>query len=99
MDSNYKQNKSNPSKQLLSEEQKRVKIKKWDLEVWTSFAPKVKAHEKNSDAYWCYCPDCEKGRKEGTHNLTGLIYEHKNGDGMGFSALPAEQSIPGSLSF
>ena len=25
-----------------------------------------------------------KGKKEGTHNLTGLVYEHSKGDGLGF---------------
>ena len=57
-----------------------------DLEAWTAFVPKVKRHEKNSNTYWCYCPYCEKGKKkEGTHNLTGLVYEHANGDGLGFA--------------
>ena len=69
----------------LTDQEKREKIKEWDLEVWTAFVPKVKAHEKNSDAYWCYCPYCEKGAKEGTHNLTGLVYPHSNGDGLGFA--------------
>lgn len=72
-------------KRLLSDREKRAQIKKWDLEVWTTFAPKVKAHEKNSDAYWCYCPYCEKGKKKGTHNLTALVYPHSNGDGLGFA--------------
>ena len=70
----------------LTDQAKRARIKEWDLEVWTAFAPKVKAHEKNSDAYWCYCPHCEKGKKKtGIHNLTGLVYPHSNGDGLGFA--------------
>ena len=74
------------SKKTLSDPEKREKVKEWDLEVWTGFAPKVKAHKKNSDAYWCYCPHCEKGKKKtGIHNLTGLVYPHSNGDGLGFA--------------
>jgi len=73
------------SKYALTDQDKRNIIRKWDLEVWTAFAPKVKAHKKNSNAYWCYCPHCEKGKKKGTHNLTGLVYPHSNGDGLGFA--------------
>ena len=74
------------SKKTLSDPEKKEKVKEWDLEVWTAFAPKVKAHKKNSDAYWCYCPHCEKGKKKtGIHNLTGLVYPHSNGDGLGFA--------------
>ena len=70
----------------MKDQEKRKQIKEWDLEVWTAFTPKVKTHEKNSDAYWCYCPHCEKGRKKtGIHNLTGLVYPHSNGDGLGFA--------------
>ena len=73
-------------KHNLADQEKRAKIKELDLEVWTAFAPKVKAHEKNSNTYWCYCPYCEKGKKkEGVHNLTGLVYEHANRDGLGFA--------------
>jgi hypothetical protein len=72
------------SKHNLTEQEKKVKIKELDLEVWTAFVPKVKAHEKIKNAYWCSCPHCEKGKKKGTHNLTGLVYEHANGDGLGF---------------
>ena len=74
------------SKETLTDQAKRARIKEWDLEVWTAFTPKVKAHQKNSDAYWCYCPHCEKGKKKtGIHNLTGLVYPHSNGDGLGFA--------------
>ena len=70
----------------LTDQAKRARIKEWDLEVWTAFTPKVKAHEKNSDAYWCYCPHCKKGKKKnGIHNLTALVYPHSNGDGLGFA--------------
>ncbi len=73
------------NKHNLTDQGKKVKIKELDLEVWKAFTSKVKAHENNSNAYWCYCPYCEKGKKEGTHNLTGLVYEHANGDGLGFA--------------
>ena len=74
------------SKEILTVQAKKARIKEWDLEVWTAFTPKVKAHEKNSDAYWCYCPHCEKGKKKtGIHNLTALVYPHSNGDGLGFA--------------
>ena len=73
------------SKHNLTEQEKKVKIKELDLEVWTAFVPKVKAHKEIKNAYWCSCPHCEKGKKEGIHNLTGLIYEHANGDGLGFA--------------
>lgn len=74
------------NKKTLTDQAKRAKIQEWDLEVLTAFTPKVKAHEKNSDAYWCYCPHCEKGKKKtGIHNLTGLVYPHSNGDGLGFA--------------
>lgn len=69
----------------MKDQARRKQIKEWDLEVWTTFTPKIKAHETNSDAYWYYCPHCEKGRKKGTHNLTGLVYPHSNGDGLGFA--------------
>ena len=70
----------------MKDQAKKKQIKEWDLEVWTAFTPKVKAHEKNSDAYWCYCPHCEKGKKKtGIHNLTALVYPHSNGDGLGFA--------------
>ena len=71
---------------LLTEQDKKLLIQKIDLKIWSTFAPKVKTHEKNSDAYWCYCPHCEKGKKKtGIHNLTGLVYPHSNGDGLGFA--------------
>ena len=74
------------NKETLMDQAKRARIKEWDLEVWNAFTPKVKVHEKNSDAYWCYCPHCEKGKKKtGIHNLTGLVYPHSNGDGLGFA--------------
>ena len=74
------------SKEILTVQAKKARIKEWDLEVWTAFTPKVKAHEKNSDAYWCYCPYCQKGEKKtGIHNVTGLVYPHSNGDGLGFA--------------
>ena len=74
------------SRNTLTDQEKRQKIREWDLDVWTEFSPKVKAHEKNSDAYWCYCPHCEKGEKKtGIHNVTGLVYPHSNGDGLGFA--------------
>ena len=84
MDLTNKERQAITSKHNLSDEQKRAKIKELDLEVWTKFAPKVKAHEKNSNTYWCYCPCCGKGKKKDLHNLTGLVYEHSNGDGLGF---------------
>ena len=70
----------------MKDQEKRKQINEWDLEVWTAFVPKIKTHEKNSDAYWCYCPHCEKGKKKtGIHNLTALVYPHSNGDGLGFA--------------
>ena len=59
------------NKHNLTDQEKKVKIKELDLEVWTAFAPKVKAHKEIKDAFWCSCPHCEKGKKKGTHNLTG----------------------------
>jgi len=71
---------------LLTEQDKKLLIQKIDLKIWSTFAPNVKTHEKNSDAYWCYCPHCEKGKKKtGIHNLTALVYPHSNGDGLGFA--------------
>ena len=39
------------SKHNLTEQEKKVKIKELDLEVWKAFLPKVKAHEKIKYAY------------------------------------------------
>lgn len=72
------------NKHNLTDQEKKVKIKELDLEVWKAFTPKFKAHEKIKNAYWCYCPCCGKGKKKDLHNLTGLVYEHSNGDGLGF---------------
>ena len=72
------------NKRLLSDRKKREQIKKFDLEVWTEFTGNLKAQKEIKNAYYCSCPNCKKGNKKGSHNLTGLIYEHRNGDGMGF---------------
>ena len=85
MDLTDKGRQSITGKHNLADQEKRVKIKELDLEVWTAFAPKVKPHKEIKNAYWCSCLHCEKGKKKGTHNLTGLVYEHANGDGLGFA--------------
>ncbi len=82
------------SKRLLSDREKRAQIKEWDLEVWTSLTSNHNKHKDIKNAYWCSCPYCEKGKKKGTHNLTGLIYEHKNGDGMGYKCFACKEEHP-----
>lgn len=81
-------------KRLLSDREKRAQIKKWDLGVWTEVTGNLKAHKEIKNAYWCSCPNCGKGKKKGTHNLTGLIYEHRNGDGMGFKCFACNAEHP-----
>ena len=88
-----------PVKNILSDHEKRSMIRQLDLQVWTAFAPKVKPHENSPGSYWCYCPYCDKGRKKGTHNLTGLVYEHSNGDGLGFSCLACNAKHPRVFQF
>ena len=82
------------SKETLTDQAKRARIKEWDLEVWTASTSNRKAHEDIKNAYWCSCPNCGKGKKKGTHNLTGLIYEHRNGDGMGFKCFACKAEHP-----
>jgi len=94
MDLTNKERRAISSRHNLTDREKKVKIKALDLEVWTAFAPKVKAHKEIKNAYWCYCPYCEKGKKKGTHNLTGLIYEHTNGDGLGFACKACGEQHP-----
>lgn len=84
---------------IISDQDKRARIKQLDLEVWTEFAPKVKTHERSKGSYWCYCPYCDKGRKKGAHNLTGLVYEHSNGDGLGFACLACNAKHPRVFQF
>ena len=79
---------------LLTNRQKQETIRILDLEVWNTFAPKVRAHEKCPDSYWCYCPYCDKGKKQDTHNLTGLDYKHSNGDGLGYKCLSCGAAQP-----
>ena len=81
-------------KRLLSDREKRAQIKEWDLEEWTEVTGNRKAHKDIKGAYWCSCPNCGKGTKEGTHYLTGLIYEHRNGDGMGFKCYACKTDHP-----
>ena len=85
MDLTDKERQAITNRHNLTDQQKKVKIKGLDLEVWTAFASKVKPHKEIKNAYWCSCPHCGKGKKEGTHNLTGLVYEHANRDGLGFA--------------
>ena len=61
--------------------------------------PKVQAHKEIKNAYWCSCPHCEKGKKEGTHNLTGLVYEHSKGDGLGFKCFACGTKHPRVFEF
>lgn len=82
------------SKNNPTDQEKRIEIKRLDLQVWEGFAPKVKAHKNSPSSYWCYCPYCEKGRKQGAHNITGLVYEHPNGDGLGFSCVACGAKHP-----
>ena len=86
-------------KRLLSDREKRAQIKEWDLEVWTEVTGNRKAHKDIKGAYWCSCPNCGKGKKKGTHNLTGLIYEHRNGDGMGFKCFACKAEHPRVYAF
>ena len=86
MDLTDKERQAIKNKHNLTDPEKILTIKELDLEVWKAFVPRVKAHEKNSNTYWCYCPYCEKGKKkESVYNHTGLVYEHANGDGLGFA--------------
>ena len=78
----------------LTIQQKQDKIRILDLEIWNKFAPKVRAHAKCPDSYWCYCPYCDKGKKQDTHNLTGLVYKHSNGDGLGYKCLSCGAAQP-----
>ena len=39
------------SKNALTDQEKRQKIKEWDLEVWTEFMGNLKAHEDIKNAY------------------------------------------------
>ena len=87
------------SKETLTDQAKRAKIKVWDLEVWTASTSNRKAHDRIKNAYWCSCPNCKKGKKKGTHNLTGLIYEHRNGDGMGFKCFACKAEHPRVYAF
>ena len=86
-------------KRLLSDREKRAQIKEWDLEVWTEVTGNRKAHKDIKGAYWCSCPNCGKRKKEGTHYLTGLIYEHRNGDGMGFKCFACKAEHPRVYAF
>ena len=87
------------SKKNLTDQAKRARIKELDLEVWTAYTSNRKAHERIKNAYWCSCPNCGKGKKEGTHYLTGLIYEHRNGDGMGFKCFACKAEHPRVYAF
>ena len=94
MDLTDKQKQVVSVKRLLSDREKRAQIKEWDLEEWTEVTGNRKAHKDIKGAYWCSCPNCGKGTKEGTHYLTGLIYEHRNGDGMGFKCYACKTDHP-----
>ena len=82
------------NRKTLTDQAKRARIKEWDLEVWNAFTSNRKAHNDIKNAYWCSCPNCKKGKMKGTHNLTGLIYEHRNGDGMGFKCFACKEEHP-----
>ena len=99
MDLTDRQKQAISSKRLLSDREKRAQIKKFDLEVWTEFTGNLKAHKEIKNAYWCSCSNCGKGKKKGTHNLTGLIYEHRNGDGMGFKCFACKAEHPRVYAF
>ena len=94
MDLTDRERRAVSSKENLTDQAKRARIKELDLEVWTAYTSNRKAHERIKNAYWCSCPNCGKGKKKGTHNLTGLIYEHKNGDGMGFKCFACKTEHP-----
>ena len=79
--------------------QKQDKVRELDLEVWAAFAPEVRTHEKCPDSYWCYRPLCAKGKKKDTHNLTGLVYKHSNGDGLGYKCLACGAAQPRVFGF
>ena len=87
------------SRNTLTDQEKRQKIKEWDLDMWTEFTGNLKAHKDIKNAHWCSCPNCKKGNKKGSHNLTGLIYEHRNGDGMGFKCYACKTEHPRVYAF
>ena len=43
--------------------------------------------------YLC-CLYCNKGKKKDNHNLTGLVYKHCNGDGLGYKCLSCGAAQP-----
>ena len=99
MDLTDKQKQVISVKRLLSDREKRAQIKEWDLEIWISLTRNHEKHKEIKNAYWCSCPYCGKGKKKGTHNLTGLIYEHRNGDGMGFKCFACKAEHPRVYAF
>lgn len=99
MDLTDRQNQVISGKRVLSDREKRAQIKSLDLEVWTEVTGNRKAHDRINNAYWCSCPNCGKRQKKGTHNLTGLIYEHRNGDGMGFKCFACKAEHPRVYAF
>ncbi|EHA60141.1 hypothetical protein Syn8016DRAFT_2523 [Synechococcus sp. WH 8016] len=91
MDLTDKERQAITGKHNLADQEKRVKIKQLDLEVWTAFAPKKAEHNNSSIEYRCFCPYCaedskKKHKKErgGGHDLTAWVFQHANGDGLSF---------------
>ena len=83
----------------MKDQAKRQQIKEWDLEVWTTFAPRVVGDEKATIEYRCICPYCskEKSKKSNqkrTHNLTAWVFHHTNGDGLGFYCASCKRKHP-----
>ena len=92
------------SKHNLTEQEKRLKIKELDLEVWTAFIPPVSGYEEATIEYRCICPYCslEKSKKSDqnrTHNLTAWVFHPVNGDGLGFYCAACKTRHPRVFEF
>ena len=91
-------------KRLLTDREKRAQIKKWDLEVWTAFAPPITGDVREAIEYHCICPHCsheksKKKDKQRTHNLTAWVFHHANGDGLGFYCAACKKKHPRVFKF
>ena len=93
------------SRNTLTDQEKRAKIKEWDLEVWTAFAPpedrKIPEEKKSTMEYMCFCPYCavdakkmHKKKRGGVHDITAWIFHHANGDGLGFYCASCKTKHP-----
>ena len=69
---------------ILTRPQKQDRIRILDLEIWNTFAPKVRAQSAQIHSATALTAT---RKKKDTHNLTGLVYKHSNGDGLGYKCL------------